>query len=604
MSVTYKEKYKARFPLHFNPLDIELYCFRTKRTVEQGGLGRAEHFWKIVELLYSPKNPVRNRSKFFIRNAWSESIIDELCVHRYVALGGCASSTKSETVALWILINFLADARNTLCAILSTSLKESRKRAWGSLLDFIRVIPPPGLPLKVIDSIGIVRFVSTKYTSSDKSSISLVAADRKVEKEATEKLIGFHNQNVIVFADELSELTDAVLEYALPGGNLSSNPSYQFIGAANPPGYYDPFAKLWKPKAGWTSITVNDTKWESEYGVSLHFDATQSPAITDPDSQFGINGVPFLPTAEKVEQAKAAEGGENSIRFWRMIRGFPCPMGQEDLIYSEQDIVKWRGDIPAIWGSAPLLRVAALDPSFTNGGDRSMVYLGTVGVNTDGVRVINLDRYVELVEDVTNKVDNRTMQIARAFRDLCVREGVQPQHAAVDSTGAGDPFCDVLDIIWSRNVLRVRFGGKASELPVSLTDLRPANERYYNRVTELWYSAKELLRQGQLKGISPAMAKEMTVRKYGTTGAEKRLYAEPKADMKVRTGFSPDLAEAGFILVELCRQRLGFATHMTTLQQQEFITRGTPWRETVRRLSSFRRMMPMNLPYAGTGKLR
>jgi hypothetical protein len=598
-SPAYKEKYNARFPITMNPLDVELWAFRTNRTEAQGGLGRAGHFWEIVKILWGPANPVKNRSKIFIQNAWSEAIIEELCNYRYVALGGCAGSTKSETVALWILVNFMADAKNTMAAVLSTSLKDSKHRAWGSLVDFIHAIPAPGLPLKVVESQGIVRFLSPKQSYSDKSSITLIAADPKSAKEATAKLIGFHNNKVIIFADELSELTEAILEYALPGGNLASNPEYQFIGAANPPGYYDPFAKIWKPKAGWTSITVNDERWETPYGIALHFDATKSPAILYPDRPYTVNSQPFLPTQEKIDQAKASEGGENTVRYWRMIRGFPSPMGQEDLIYTEQDIIKYRGDLPAMWGATPVIRIAALDPSFTNGGDRSIVYLGTVGVTTDGIRTLNLDRFVELTEDVTNKVDNRTYQIAKKFRSLCEQEGIQPRYAAVDSTGAGDPFCDVVDVVWSRDVLRVKFGGKASELPVSLTELKPAVERYYDRVTEIWYSAKELLRQGQLKGICPAMAKEMTARLYGTSGAEKRLYAESKVDMKLRTGFSPDIADAGFMLVELCRQRLGFASNLTPLQQRTFM-RSTPWRHTVQKLSAARHAVPVNL----TGLLR
>lgn len=585
-----RQMYGALFPGHYSRLDIELWCFRVGRTREKGGLGKAEHFWNIIALLWGKNNPIGNRSKYFIRNPWSEDIINALCEERYVGVGGCAGSTKSETLALWVLVSFLANPRHTLGIIMSTSIKEAKRRIWGSLVDFIRAIPEPGLPLQIVDSTGTIRYASPSFKSSDRSTIALVAAERKQERDAVGKLIGMHNDLVIVVADELSELTPAVLEYAFPGGNLASNPDYQFVGLSNPVSYYDPFGILWKPKAGWMSINVEDTFWETEFGVGIHFDGMKSPNIAA-----GKTLYPFLPTAQKIEEAKRAEGGENSLRFWRMIRGFFAPMGQEDLIYAEQDIFKFKGDEPAVWGDQPLTRCAALDPGFTNGGDRTIAYLGTLGLSKDGIKTLNYDRFVELVEDVTSE-EERSYQIARKFKELCEAEGVLPRNAAVDATGAGAPFCDVVNVVWSREILRVKFGGKASDMPVSLTDPALGHERYFDRVTEIWYSGRELLRQGQLKGIPPQMAHEMTVRKYGTTGAEKRIYAESKVDMKLRTKKSPDIADAGFILLALCRERLGFGARYTVAQQRG--AAGTPgaWRGVRARLGAvLRGSRPMNL---------
>lgn len=583
--------YGAYFPARYSRLDMELWCFRTGRPVEKGGMGKAEHFWNIVALLWGKNNPIRNRSKYFVRNPWSEDIIDALCANRYVGIGGCAGSSKSETLALWVLVNFLCNPRHTLCIVLSTSLKEARQRIWGYILEFVRAIPAPGLPLHIIDTSGIIRYLSPTVKTSDRSSISLVAGERKQEKEAIGKLIGKHNDLVIVVADELSELTGALLEYAFPGGNLTSNPDYQFVGLSNPVSYYDPFGLLWKPKDGWMSITVEDTFWHTELGVGIHFDGLKSPNITG-----GKNIYPFLPTAQKVADAERAEGGVNSLRFWRMIRGFFAPMGQEDLIYSEQDIMKFKGDEPAIWGDQQLTRVAALDPGFTNGGDRTIAYLGSLGISKDGIKTLNFDKYVELVEDVTSQ-EERAYQIARQFKELCEKEGVMPRNAAIDATGAGGPFCDIVSVVWSREILRVKFGGAASDLPVSLTDPAKGFERYFDRVTEIWYSGKELLRNGQLKGISPDMAREMSARKYGTTGAKKLIYAESKVDMKVRTKRSPDIADAGFILLTLCRERLGFGAKLTAAQQQRATNVPGAWRAVRQRLGApLRGGLPMNLP--------
>lgn len=579
MAAARKEKYGMLFPAKWNALDIELYCFRTGRSVDQGGLGKAEHFWKVVTYLWGPNNPIGNRTKIFIRNPWSEDMINEACVHRYIGVGGPANCSKSETYGLWVIINYLSDPRNVLGGVISTSLKEARKRIWGSMVEFIRAIPKPGLPLKILDTQGLIRYNSPTFKASDKASISLIAAERKQEKDAVGKLMGMHNSLVIIVADELSELTDSILEYALPGGNLTSNPRYQFIGLSNPNGYYDPFAKLWKPKMGWLSISVDSERWETENGIALHFDALQSPNV-----RAGRVIYPFLPTIEKIEDAKKAEGGVNAPRFWRMMRGFMCPTGSEDLIYAEADIVKFKGDEPPEWNDEPVIHVAALDEGFTNGGDRSIAFKGIVGTTTMGVRVLCYELYEELIIDVTKPKETHSFQIAELFKAFCEKHNVSAFHSAADSTGGGGPFCDILQTVWSRDVLRVAFGGAASDLPVSFSDPTPGKDRYADRVTEIWYSGKELLRQGQLKGILPAQAQEMAIRKYGTIGAKKKIYVESKTDMKLRTGGkSPDIADAGFILLALCRERLGFTATQTEEQKKS-----TPrnWRKLRQRFSA------------------
>ena len=79
-----------------------------------------------------------------------------------------------------------------------------------------------------------------------------------------------------------------------------------------------------------------------------------------------------------------------------------------------------------------------------------------------------------------------------------------------------------------------------------------------NRVSELWFVGKEFVRTRQLKGITPELAKEMTSRNYDTVkSGNLRVRVEPKQELKKRTGYSPDLAVAAFIALELARQRHG-----------------------------------------------
>ena len=537
------ERYGRKWPEGADALNIELACFRYGRTVEQGGLGKAAHFKNVVNVLWHPASP-----KPWSWHPWADQMLDAACRTNYLAVAGCASSGKTDFFSVWSIVNFLCAPMETMVLVTSTSLKESRKRIWGSIREYWQAVP--GLPGKLVDSVGQIRFEDGEGNAlSDKAGITLVAAERKREKEAIGKLIGLKQKRVFLIADELPELSEAILQAAY--SNLSSNPYFQLVGLGNPNSYYDAFGVFAQPKSGWATISVNDEEWETERGICIHLDGTKSPNVLA-----GKNLYPWMITDEKLEDARS-KFGEKSIAFWRMFRGFWSPSGSEDAAYSEADIVRSKADSPPVW-LAPPTPVAALDPSFTNGGDRSILYFGYVGIDANTkLRTVCFDRFEHLVEDVGSQ-EPRAYQIVRQFRSLCEIEGIGPRNAAYDATGAGNPFGDVVDALWSREVLRIQFGGKASKMPVSLTDRTPCDERYSNRVSELWFATKELMRTGQVRGVSKELAREMCERKYSTDkGSGVRLRIEPKTEMKDRTGKSPDVADAAFILVELGRQRHG-----------------------------------------------
>jgi hypothetical protein len=112
---------------------------------------------------------------------------------------------------------------------------------------------------------------------------------------------------------------------------------------------------------------------------------------------------------------------------------------------------------------------------------------------------------------------------------------------------------------WSSEILRVNFGGAASDLAATNTDEKTGKQAYCNRVSELWWTVKEFVHSDQVRGLSKEAAREFLSRKYeerkGADGL--RIQVETKPDMKLRLGKSPDTADACVGLLELCRQRLG-----------------------------------------------
>ena len=537
-------KYNRKFRPGIGDLEIELIAFRDGFTEESGGLGKWRHFINCVRAFWG-----KDSRKPFLWHPWAVRMAQVCSQYRYVSLAGCGSSGKTDFCALWGIVNFIAAPADTLVLVTSTSLKDSRRRIWGSVCDYWRSVK--GLPGKLVDSAGIIRFeFGGKVYSSDRCGISLLAGEKKKEREAVGKIIGMKNKRVFLLADELPELSEVLVGAA--ESNLSLNPFFQLIASGNPNSLYDPHGLLSEPADGWGSISVDDEEWVTKRGYCLHFDALKSPNwITQEDTWPIIGCAQIREAQEKMDQ--------NSLAFWRMFRGFWCPTGDETAIYSEPDMVKFRASESVVWGTEPPTILAALDPGFTNGGDRSALWIGHYGRDRDGRMVIYFSELVILEEDVTNKEEPRNYQIARKFKEHSEKRGVLPEHAAFDGTGGGITFADIVHKIWHPDVLAVSFSGLATDLPTSMYNSEPAHDRYENRVSELWYVGQEFLRNYQLKGVIPELAKELTARHYDTVkhSSGLRIRVESKEDMRGRTQKSPDVADAAMILVDICRTRLG-----------------------------------------------
>ena len=428
------------------PLENELEAFRLNPPASEGGLGSAEHFWRITSMLWPATSP-----KPFIRHPWAERMATAACQHRYLGISGAASSGKSDFGAVWGIVNWLCAPKDTLVLMTSTSLKESQKRIWGAAKSYWQACP--GLPGKLVDSIGMIRTEDGSGMYNDREGIALIACEKKDEKEAIGKIIGAKNKRVFLIGDELPELTEALLTAGI--SNLAINPHFQFIGLGNFKSQYDAFGVFIRPKHGYDSVSVEDDEWETELGHCLHFDGFRSPNILE-----GTDKWPIYNSKNLAQHKK--DLGEESAMFWRMCRSFHAPIGTSDTVYSEADILSGRaGDYDCLWADHPI-RGSSLDPSFTEGGDRCVQLVGSYGKCSDGVWRLRLDEAILLRDDVSDK-SPRDYQIARKFRDNCIRLNISPRNCAMDTSGAGSVLWSIIAEEWSQEVLNVNFSGSPSE---------------------------------------------------------------------------------------------------------------------------------------------
>lgn len=512
-------------------------------------VAREYYFWRICDELWNRDDLPE---PMMIRHPWAEQMIREAIKHKYLAIGGSASSGKSHTMAAWGIVNWLSQPADTLVLMTSTTLREARKRIWGSVVSLLSVIE--GAPMKIRDSIGNVAYVDEKGTLIERAGLSLIAAEKSKTREAVGKFIGIKQKRVIMIGDELSELSEAILNAGLT--NLSKNPFFQMIGMSNPNSRFDAFGVWSEPKGGWDSVDIQtadywETKWNGHY---LRLDGERSPNIL-----LGEEKYPWLPTAAKLEEDRMLLGPE-SRGYMRMVRAIFFDSDETTGIYSEAELAKSGAMSKVQWSSKPE-RVAGVDPAFTNGGDRTILYTMDVGYDQNGQFVCEFIKAHHLNDDATNKAVPRTYQIARQIIDICKRQNIRPSNVAVDSTGAGAPFCDVLAGEWSSDILRVSFGGKPSDKKVSMNSKLTGTDLYMNRVSELWFVGKELMRTEQLFGISSDLAQEMCGRNYEMMkSGSLKVRIESKPEFKARFGRSPDLADAAFLALDCARQRMGMVS--------------------------------------------
>jgi hypothetical protein len=287
----------------------------------------------------------------------------------------------------------------------------------------------------------------------------------------------------------------------------------------------------------------------------------KSPNITEGADKYTIYNSKNLATHKKSYSETASE-------FWRMCRSFPTPIGTENTIYSEADLISGKAlEFDCLWARTPE-RVSSLDPSFTSGGDRCAQIIGSYGQCTDSIWRLQIQKIVMVQDNVADK-SPRDYQIARKFRDNCVAEGVEPRNAALDTSGAGSVLWSILAEEWSREVVMVNFSGSPSEAFVRANDTATAKAQFDRRVSELWWVGREFMRYGQIRGVNPDLMRELCARRYenikGSEGL--KVCVEKKSDMKKRLGFSPDLADSFAVLLELCRQRFGFLAGGTSTGQ-------------------------------------
>jgi len=535
---------------------------------------RWEHFKVFCDFVWGPEN-----QRFsFEWNPNSCKILEAYHKHRYLAIAGHASSSKTETGALIGVAEFLIDPDNTKVICTSTDAKSAKGKVWGSVencwnsaVDFYEswnakfesrgIVGSCFIPGRLISSESIIRMWDGKVINP-KRGIELVAAEISKSKESSDKMQGYKADKLILVADELETITPAILETAT--SNFRMNDRFKMLGMFNPGSFYTPGGVMSKPVDGWSSITEHSESWDTIIepqgikGFCLRFDGEKSPNVVA-----GRKIWKGLLDLDQLNAFKASLGGEKSKSYWTMVRGFWSSSGSLECIYSETDIVSYGADKPVTtWLDQPIT-LAGLDPAFAHSGDKAVLVIGKVGMarnisTGENQKVFQRVETHVLDNDITDKSIDKSEWVVKLVKEKMQQHNIKVSDLAVDTTGGGAAFASLLRRDIGTGFLDVIFNASASDIQYSSADRKTGKERFVDTMSEIWYVGKELIRSGQLRGLDPDTVLEMTARTYEEKNG--KVQVEPKSKMKVRTKKSPDRSDSLFVCLHLARLRHGLTS--------------------------------------------
>lgn len=487
----------------------------------------------------------------FEYHEWTNRLLWAVCNRSIVGIPGCAGSCKTYNISNFAAVWWLCDPGQSSVILVSTSRESLRKRAWAEISRCYSDAPPE-LRGTFTDSrmIWYYDYGDARHAifgkAVEEGSITKVADDIK----------GIHTRRQMVIIDEATAVPEAILDAC---SNLCTTPEeFILVLLGNPRNRLDQFSKIIEPAGGWNSVTVDDEEWEGKpqfdfndrVPLVIRFDAEKSPNITQ-----GQIVSRHLPMPHYVETRKQAAGGQTPL-WWSNFRGFPPPEGICKTVFSESAIAAQNGFGRFEFSGEAFEIVGGFDHA-RNGGDRPALRFAKLGLLPSGRMGMEWMPPIILHINASSTVPI-DFQLAEQVRLHCehfVYKDIDYhcpfENLAVDATGEGAGFADILQRTVSSKIARVMFSAAASADSASLEDIRPACEVFENKRCEMFFRSRDLLNHGQLRGVDRETAIELCTLEFDDSS--RRIKLQSKKDYRKKFRRSPDLADCAVLCCEIAR---------------------------------------------------
>lgn len=530
---------------------FDRWAFAHRIPIDQGAPRRIDLFKKISDKLVP---------NYFEWHNWTARLIGGLCENRWTGLAGCSGSAKTYNVVGFACTWWLAKPEASSVILCSTTIGALRKRGWTEVQRYHTSMANGERFGNFLDS----KTMWQCKRGDDRHAIHGIAVEEGSTQKVADNIKGIHTERQLVIIDEATAVPAAIYDAVT---NLWSYPAeFLVVVIGNPRSRLDQMGRFCEPLNGWSSVDIDTEEWETKAqidgstGQVIRFDAEKSPNILE-----GTIVSKHLPTKEKVEARRNKAGSRDDPGYWSNDRGFWAPDGVSNTVLTQSALTMHKADGKHIFTGRWFLIIGALDPAF-GGGDRAVLRFGKLGEIVGGRWGIQAFRPINLEIKASSK-DPVTYQLRDQLVRACARVQLEnsfyqcsPENVGVDDSSRSG-LCDVLQRTWSSRIIRIEFGGAASDDRINYEDATIASDRYDNKSAEMWFRVRDAVLHEQLKGVDPDTAQELCNRLYDDNG--KIIKLQPKIrdgktgmkSYKSMFGNSPDNADTLAILVEVARQK-------------------------------------------------
>lgn len=416
-------------------------------------------------------DPVRFIREVLGGDPWQKQaeIIEAVRDNPRVAVRSCSASGKSWTAAataLWFLCTHIPSTVLTT----APTQRQVRDILWREIHAryFGAKIPIGGKLLTTeLQLDEILKWFAVGLTTTEK-----------------ERFLGYHNENVLVVADESSGIPEEIWE-AIENPLSSGNTRLLMIG--NPTQREGSFYRAFEPNSGYKTI---------------HISYLDTPNFKD-----DLPDTPFLISPDWVE-SRRHEWTEDSIPWQVFILGEFAAEEMGRLIPIVWIDTARNSDIAPAGGVIMGVDTAA-------GGDEN------VCIVRQGNKMLFMDAWHE---SDTMKIADRVMQLADMW---------YPQRINIDKAPIGYGVIDRMREL-DYPAVGIEVGQPASH-----------DKQFMNVRAEMFWNLRQLFQNGEIDILDdPELINQLSYIKYDYKPGEQRMFIEAKKDMKARGLKSPDRADA------------------------------------------------------------
>ena len=569
-------KYGLRWDTTINP------AWQEMNMVQFGGQWKDKYGQTVGEgLFFHFKRAAQLIWDHIAWHRWLDLFVDQWLAYKYVGIMGPKSSGKTMGAALCHLLDYYCFAEKTTVIVCSDTKENLEDRIWGEIkkLHVMATRKYSWLPGHLIE--GRTRIVTDDRNDDEegrdfRNGLVGVPVKKGGQYVGISAFVGRKNERVRLCGDELSLIPKSFIDAI---ASLTANRNVKITGLGNPAQTTDALGVLCEPHhslGGWDGGIDQSPKtktWKTRFPDGI---CIQLPGSDCPNMDAGPGDpvpYPYLITRANMEEDAKIWGKEDW--HYTMFNEGRMPRGQGSRrVITRQLCVKHRALEEPLWASPTRTKITALDAAYRAvGGDRC-VFLGlefgaerfantpedallgaliNQNIPADQQRQIIALVDVLVIPIQASDFESPEDQIVMFVKEQHEKRGIPPENHFLDA-GMRTSLVSAYGRLWSTKVNTIDCGGRPSERSVSGNIDVPCCDYYSKFITELWWSVRLAIEAEQFRGMTEDVMMEGCAREWMTVSGNK-IEVESKADMKLKTGRSPDLFDALAIGIEGARQK-------------------------------------------------